>query len=72
MLPVCNQRPAVVALLEHLHVDPEPASGLRLVRLHGRGDSSPENLKTRPEWQRAQEWLRRCAAAPALKLDSGR
>jgi len=72
MLPVCNQRPAVVELLDRLRVEPEPASGLRLVRLHGRGGWSPEDLKNRPEWPTAQEWLRRCAAAPALKLDSGR
>ena len=72
MLPVCNQRTAVVELLDRLRVEPEPASGLRLVRLHGRGGWSPEELKRRPEWQRAQEWLERCAAAPSLKLDSGR
>jgi beta-N-acetylhexosaminidase len=72
MLPVCNQRAAVVELLDRLQVEPEPASGLRLVRLHGRGGLSPEDLKTRPEWQRSQDWLQRCAAAPALKLESGR
>lgn len=72
MLPVCNQRASVVELLDRLRVDPEPASGLRLVRLHGRGGPSPEDLESRPEWQRAQEWLQRCTAAPALKLDSGR
>jgi beta-N-acetylhexosaminidase len=72
MLPVCNQRASVVELLDRLRVEPEPASGLRLVRLHGRGGSNPEDLETRPEWRRAQEWLQRCAAAPALKLDSGR
>ncbi len=58
MLPVCNQRAAVVELLDRLRVEPEPASGLRLVRLHGRGGWSPEELKNRPEWPRAQEWLR--------------
>ena len=72
MLPVCNQRTAVLELLDRLRVDPEPASGLRLVRLHGRGELSPQDLKNRPEWPKAQEWLRRCAAAPVLKLDSGR
>ncbi len=72
MLPVCNQRSAVLQLLDRLRVEPEPASGLRLVRLHGRGGWSPEDLKNRPEWSKAQEWLQRCAAAPALKLDSGR
>jgi beta-N-acetylhexosaminidase len=72
MLPVCNQRASVVELLDRLRVEPEPASGLRLVRLHGRGGLRPEDLADRPEWRRAQEWLARCAAAPALKLDSGR
>jgi beta-N-acetylhexosaminidase len=72
MLPVCNQRAAVVELLDRLQVEPEPASGLRLVRLHGRGGWSDEELKNRPEWRHAQDWLERCAAAPALKLDSGR
>jgi beta-N-acetylhexosaminidase len=72
MLPVCNQRASVLELLDRLHVEPEPASGLRLVRLHGRGASRPEELANRPEWRRAQEWLERSAAAPALKLDPGR
>ena len=72
MLPVCNQRAAVVELLDRLRVEPEPASGLRLVRLHGRGGPHAEDLKTRPEWRRAQDWLERCAAAPALKLGEPR
>ncbi|MGH8288650.1 MAG: beta-N-acetylhexosaminidase [Steroidobacteraceae bacterium] len=72
MIPVCNQRTSVLELLDRLRAEPEPASGLRLVRLHGRGGWSLEELKTRPEWQRAQAWLERCAAAPTLKLDSGR
>jgi beta-N-acetylhexosaminidase len=72
MLPVCNERASVVALLDRLQVEPEPASGLRLVRLHGRGGSNLEGFKQRPEWQRAQSWLARCAAAPTLELDSGR
>jgi beta-N-acetylhexosaminidase len=72
MILVCNQRASVLELLDRLRAEPEPASGLRLVRLHGRGGWSLEELKTRPEWQRAQAWLERCAAAPTLKLDSGR
>ncbi|MGA7539717.1 MAG: beta-N-acetylhexosaminidase [Steroidobacteraceae bacterium] len=72
MIVVCNQRASVLELLDRLRAEPEPASGLRLVRLHGRGGWSLEELKTRPEWQRAQAWLERCAAAPTLNLDSGR
>src|SRR5246127_2728830 len=36
MLPVCNNRPSVTELLDHLDVRVQPASSLRLVRLHGR------------------------------------
>jgi beta-N-acetylhexosaminidase len=72
MLPVCNDRPSVEALLERLEVDPEPASQLRLVRLHGRGGMTPEQLKATPEWTISQEMLARCAAAPALDLEAGR
>jgi beta-N-acetylhexosaminidase len=41
MLPVCNNRDSVVKLIEGLKVDPEPASRLRLVRLHGRDGLEP-------------------------------
>ena len=72
VLPVCNDRPSVVALLDRLDVEPEPASQLRLVRLHGRDGMTRERLKTTPEWKRSQELLARCAAAPALKLEAGK
>jgi beta-N-acetylhexosaminidase len=72
MLPVCNDRPSVEALLEGLKVDPEPASQLRLVRLHGRGGMTQEQLKATPEWTISQEMLARCAAAPALDLEAGK
>ena len=71
MLPVCNNRPSVEALLERLNVDPEPASQMRLVRLHGRDGLPPEQLKATREWTISQEMLARCAATPALKLEAG-
>jgi beta-N-acetylhexosaminidase len=71
MLPVCNNRASVVALLERLDVEPEPASRLRLVRLHGRDGLSRQQLSALPDWARSQELLARCAAAPALKLEAG-
>ena len=72
MLPVCHDRPGVVRLLDQLDIEPEPASRLRLVRLHGRDGMSPEQLITTPEWTRSQELLARCAAAPALRLEAGK
>jgi beta-N-acetylhexosaminidase len=72
MLPVCNNRASVIELLSGLGIDPQPASSLRLVRLHGRG-GAPERaaLEASPEWTHARELLANAAAAPDLKLDPG-
>jgi len=72
MLPVCNDRPSVETLLDRLGVEPEPASQMRLVRLHGRDGMTREQLKATPEWTISQEMLARCAAAPALDLQVGK
>src|SRR5262249_23942817 len=71
MLPVCNDRPSVTTLLDKLDIEPEPASRLRLARLHGREGLTRQNLMTTREWLRSQDLLARSAAAPALKLESG-
>jgi hypothetical protein len=72
MLPVCNNRESVIALLDGLKVEPEPASRLRLVRLHGREGLSRDALQATPEWARSQELLTRYATTPALKLEATR
>jgi beta-N-acetylhexosaminidase len=73
MLPVCNNRASVLELLDKLKTDPEPASSLRLVRLHGRtGASDRAALEASPEWVRARELLARTVAPPALTLDPGK
>jgi beta-N-acetylhexosaminidase len=76
MLPVCNNRPGVVKLLDLLDVEPDPTSRLRLVRMHGRegrrgGVLSRQELMSLPEWQRSQELLAQCTAAPTLNLEAG-
>jgi len=72
MLPVCNNRASVIELLAGLDVEPQPASSLRLVRLHGRA-GAPERavLEASPAWARARDLLARTAAAPPLVLDPG-
>jgi beta-N-acetylhexosaminidase len=72
MLVVCNNRASVIKLIDGLKVDPEPASRLRLVRLHGRERLSRQELTALPEWTRSQELLARYATTPALKLEPGR
>ncbi len=69
MLPVCNDRPSVITLLERLDVEPEPASRLRLVRMHGRDGLVRAQLEASADWRRSQELLARCSAAPALRLE---
>jgi beta-N-acetylhexosaminidase len=72
MLPVCNHRASVIEVLDKLHCDPQPASSLRLVRLHGRaGAPDRATLERLPEWAQARELLARVSAAPSLTLDPG-
>jgi beta-N-acetylhexosaminidase len=70
MLPVCNNRASVIELLDHLDVEPQPASSLRLVRLHGRASPDRAQLNASAEWLRARELLAQSAAPPALTLDA--
>jgi beta-N-acetylhexosaminidase len=73
MLPVCNNRASVLELLTRLDVEPEPASSLRLVRLHGRaGAPDRAALEASPQWIESRELLARASAAPALTLHAGR
>jgi beta-N-acetylhexosaminidase len=71
MLPVCNNRTGVVTLLDRLDVEPEPASRLRLVRMHGKDGVPRRELSSLSEWKRSRELLARCTAAPSLNLEAG-
>jgi beta-N-acetylhexosaminidase len=72
MLLVCNNRPSVVELLDHLDLEPQPASRLRLVRLHGRPAPDRAELLASPQWARAREALAAIDAAPPLTLQPAR
>jgi beta-N-acetylhexosaminidase len=70
MLPVCNNRPSVIELLQRLDLEPQPASSMRLVRLHGRPESPARaQLERTGEWANARAQLARICAPPALTLD---
>jgi beta-N-acetylhexosaminidase len=71
VLPVCNDRAAVIALLEGLRIEPEPASQLRIVRMRGREAPSWHELTVSAAWNHARTLLARCAAPPALTLEPG-
>lgn len=71
MLPVCNNRASVIELLNHLDIQIEPASSLRLVRLHGRAARTREELLASSEWARARALLEEIQAPPPLRLTAG-
>ncbi|MGB8327103.1 MAG: hypothetical protein WCE48_05945, partial [Steroidobacteraceae bacterium] len=71
VLPVCNSRPGVIALLDGLKARSEPASQLRLVRLRGRDGLPLETLVASAAWRECQQLLEQCKAPPAFGLDGG-
>ena len=71
MLPVCNNRPGVCALLDRLKFEPAPASQLRLIRMRGREAMSLASLQASVPWRESREALTRALSPPALTLQSG-
>jgi beta-N-acetylhexosaminidase len=71
VLPVCNDRTAVVTLLDAMRGPPDPVSRLRLVRLHGR-EPGALSLAANPRWQSAVAAARELTERPVLELDGER
>ena len=71
VLPVCNDRAAALALLDAMRTAPDPASPMRLARLHGR-DAGPAPLDRDPRWQGAVAAARSLVDRPALELEGDR
>jgi beta-N-acetylhexosaminidase len=70
VLPVCNNRAAVLELLARLECVLNPASQARLVRLHGRSAPARAELLASKRWREVSERIRRGVEPPALSLDS--
>ena len=71
VLPVCNDRPSVIKLLDRLKCEIEPSSHLRLVRMRGRAAPERGELLAGEAWRASQELLARSSAAPRLSLTAG-
>ena len=69
VLPICNDRQSVLAVLEHL--DPDlvaPASQARWVRMRARGEA-PANLEADARWQGSVARIAQLSAPPPLVLE---
>jgi len=70
VLPVCNDRAAVLAVLEELAGESDPLSQVRLARLHGRPMPDRYALQQTPRWLECRSAVDHCRDAPQLRLDA--
>lgn len=70
VLPVCNERASVIALLDGLKAAPDPAAAMRRVRLRGRPFAEAADLTASARWRAGQELVARALAAPTLTLQA--
>jgi len=70
MLPICNDRAGVEAILGDLVVEPQPMSQWRLAKLHGREGPDWDALLKGTDWGRARHALQRHYQADEFRLSS--
>ncbi|MDE2459758.1 MAG: beta-N-acetylhexosaminidase [Gammaproteobacteria bacterium] len=70
MLPVCNYRAGVMAILGELRESAHPMSQWRLARLHGGEPLAREDLLASREWREARDELERLQAGADFKLET--
>jgi beta-N-acetylhexosaminidase len=71
VLPVCNARADVHALLDGLKVAPDAAAHLRLARLRPRAHPERAALLASEHWRASRAALQRCVAPLPLQFDGG-
>jgi len=69
MVLVCNHSEAAAQVLESLGDYSNPASQLRLVRMHGHGELNRQDLMASEEWQQAVKLVNQIDQGPELELD---
>ncbi|MCU0976870.1 MAG: beta-N-acetylhexosaminidase [Steroidobacteraceae bacterium] len=70
MLLVCNDRAAVLELLDRLPAGPDPVRQVRVVRLHGRAAPGRAELLADARWRDAAAAAAHALDVPALRLDA--
>jgi beta-N-acetylhexosaminidase len=73
VLPICNDRAAVLEVLAHFKPDAPvaaPASQARLVRMRARGEP-PADLRVDPRWHETVRRIAELSGAPPLVLTEG-
>jgi len=68
MLLICNNRPAAVSMLAAFKDHRDPATSLRLLRMHGRKPLDRVRLHESPEWHRALSHIAQLKTHNSLEL----
>lgn len=68
LLLICNNRPAAIAMLEAFAAHCDPATSLRLMRMHGRKPLDRTQLHEHPDWQRAVRYVAELESLDTLNL----
>ena len=69
MVLVCNNQQAAELVLDELTDYQNPVARTRLVRMHGRGHLSMEQLREDPRWHAALEMVSKLTADTSMDLD---
>jgi beta-N-acetylhexosaminidase len=70
LLPLCNDRQSVLAVLDELGGESDPLSQVRLARLHGRPMPDRLALQQTARWLECRAAVDHCRDAPQLRLDA--
>ena len=68
MVLVCNNREAVIDILDNFQHSPDPAAQARLIRMHGRNPLAYEELRGQHEWQSISREIAALEMMPELDL----
>ena len=68
MVLVCNNRNAVLSILENYDYSPNPVSQARQIRMHGKNGIPHKQLENETEWQTIAKRIRKLDITPELDL----
>jgi len=71
MILVCNNQEGAAEVLEQLVDYRDPASQVRIVRMHGRGDVNRDEIHLDSRWKDAVDLIAQYEESPSLDLDLG-
>ena len=70
VLPLCNDRLAVLEALDELAGKLDPVSQVRLIPLHGKPMPARAELFATQRWQKCRAAIDHCHDTPSLRLDA--